>query len=134
MKNFFKNRTWDDYLAMFVIGTIILGLVLFFIGFYWGFKPTYYSGLLNKVNVHNFVSKNKTDFMKLIMDGYNLPTDLNLFSLAGNIDSSFGTLYALVVLSILGFSLIILGVTMIIVVIIVGFIWDIIAKRKMKNN
>ncbi len=140
MKDFFKNRTWDDYLSMGVIAIIILGLALFFIGFYWGFEPldlpteTGIPDNMGKVSVHKFTSGKELDsFIVIRYAELTANQNYNLFSLAGAISSASGTLYAMVIVSILGFSLIMLGVAIVIVVIIVGLIIDIIAKRKAKK-
>ncbi len=133
MKDFFKNRTWDDYLAMVVVVLIVLGAALFFIGFYWGFTPkamvpgfedTTFD-LLGNASVHKVLSN--TTYQSIYGLG-----DYNLFSLAGKIDSSFGTLYAMVVVSLLGFSFMMLGIAIMISVIVIGLVWEAILRKKNK--
>ncbi len=136
MKNFFENKTWDDYLIAGVFVLIIGGLALFFIGFYFGFNPVLPNGgndgaLFNeKLSVHKIVSgKAFAGTMSVI----GLNGDYNLFSLAGAIDPSFGAMYAMVVVSILGFSFMMLGFAIVLTVIIVGFIWEMVMKKKQRK-
>ena len=112
MKNFFENRTWDDYLAMVVIALIIGGLAIFFVGFYWGFEPELVGTLsIGKISVHK-VTAGKIPAN--VMIGLQNDVDYNLFSLAGSIDPSFGMMYVMVIISLVGFSMIMLGIVMII--------------------
>ncbi len=140
MKDFFKNRTWDDYLAMVVIGLIIGGLVIFFIGFYWGFKPlelpagTGLPDQMGKVSVHKFTTgQGLNSFIAARYLELTADQNYNLFSLAGAISSASGTLYAMVIVSLVGFSLIMLGVLVMLIVIIAGFTIDMIARKKAKK-
>lgn len=132
MKNFLKDKTWDDYYLYVTFGIMILGFILFLIGFYYGFEQPGLEGtpLNGKTNVANILKQDNSIYTILI-DGWN--DSWNLFDLAGNIDSSLeGALFAMVVVSILGFSFIMLSLFLMVLVIIIGFTIDIIRRKEKK--
>lgn len=76
MKNFLSSRTWEDWIIYSIIALMIIGGILFVVGFFFSFNniPEGYDDLENLVGKHTF----KTSIMKLIKgtDGVG-----NLFSM-----------------------------------------------------
>lgn len=142
MKDFFKSKTWDDYLTYSVLGLIIGGLAVFFIGFYWGFEmeAVIGSGVIDefsgKYNVRKIISlsKDNPSALALICPELIGEQNLNLFTLAGSISSESNPLFAFVVISLFGFSMIILGIVVMIVSIATVFIIDLVIRNKIKKE
>ncbi len=129
MKNFFKDKNWDDYYLMATLVIIIIGFVLFFIGFFFGFDLTNdILGLPMHTNVRNVIGGN-TPLVETFLGSD--PKDL--FDLMGMVDSSMGPLFGFCVTAIVGFSFIMLSIAMIIVVIVVGLVIELVQKKKNKK-
>ncbi len=125
MKDFFRNRTWDDYFAYAIIGIISIGLILFFVGFFWGFNPIAGSG---KINVSKLTGNAIAQLPYEVISG-SMPDKMSLFDLAGYTNADWGAAYGMIITSILGFSLIMLGLALVIIFLLVGiFIEKILPK------
>ncbi len=129
MKNFFKDKNWDDYYLMATLVIIIIGFVLFFIGFFFGFDiDVAIVGQQLHTNVRNVISGDSKVVEAFIGDN-----PRNLFDLIGMIDSDMAPLYGFAVTAVVGFSFIMLSIAMIVLVIIVGLIIELVQKKKNKK-
>lgn len=135
MINFFKNKTLEDYIIYSIITMFLLGMLMFFIGFFWGFKSPIDLGTeinFSKLNVNSVLHGDWNLY------GGRLSEPQNLFDLMKNIDSSFDALYALTIVSIIGFSIIMFSIFLVIIVVIFAFTKDFIIpffqKRKKVNT
>ncbi len=133
MKEYIKNATWVDWILMSIGACIVIGATLFIIGFFWSFEQSEILGpvgeVLGKTNVSKILKADNPFAGKLDLD------NKNLFTLAGSIDPSLAPLFGLVVTSLVGFSLMMLGLLGIIILLIASLVVDyIIPKIKAKKN
>ncbi len=131
MKEFFKDKTFEDYLLMGLLAIIILGGILFVVGYFWGFSTplgnTIWSG---KTSIKEIV-EGKSNYYNAAY-GSKVNDGINLFSLMGIVDPSWGAAYGMCITAIIGVSLLLLSVAIIIIIMIVGLIVDVIIPKMKK--
>ncbi len=129
MNNFLKNKGWEDYLIYFISSAIILGLLLFLIGFFWQMK-------VPKTGINGILHNDTYSVSQMLSGKHNsiyfptttMPDHLNLFTFMENLKPSmFG--YSMAALAISGFSFIMLGITTIVIVFIASLIIEFIVPR-----
>ena len=102
MNNFFKINSFEDILVYTVMGLILIGLVLFFIGYFWNVDVDL---ALQSINVRKALKN--PDTYPAITTG--LDTH-NLFTMMGSINKEvYGALYSMTALSVSGFAIIMIG-------------------------
>lgn len=133
MKEFFKEKSWDDYLAMGVIFFLILGLILFVVGFYWGFDADPTNPIASiipsteKTSVAQITKGNSTVYSAVYPSIIGDKT--NLFDLVGNMDANWGTAYGMAITAVVGFSFIMLSIALIIFILVAGLVVEIIIPK-----
>lgn len=132
MIDFFKNRSWEDYVVIAVFSIVIIGVLMFAIGFFWGIDVEVVPGFETKTSVYGVLFKENPTLSQAGLD------NSNLFNLVGSIDkriSGFDVLYAMTVVSITGFSIIMFGILTIILLVVGSILYDVyLAKFKDKSE
>lgn len=130
MKDFFKGKRWDDYMAYAIMVIMILGMVMFFVGYYWGVEWDWgFVGISSKVNLHK-VAANVDGCRTLISNTLGITADkMDIFTLMGYMDPSWGAVYAMGIVAIIGFSFIMLGILLVILMLIAGLMIEIVVPK-----
>ncbi len=134
MKNFFKDKILEDYLFISIVVILVLGAILFVVGYYWSFNFT----IVNQTGIGEITYKTNLHKLTTGKDNWASTLDLfnhkqSIFTLMGNIDSNYGSLYGMTITTIIGFALFMLVILMIIIIFVWGLIAEIILPRIKKK-
>lgn len=133
MRKFLENKGWEDYLIWTIIGIIILGLFLFIIGFLWKIPVDSTFSLVSgeKYSINKLLSDDSLSGLIYFNGGEINST--NLFTLMGSLDSGmFG--YSMAALAISGFSFIMLGILLFVILLMIALTFELIIPKIKKRQ
>ncbi|NQX83321.1 MAG: hypothetical protein HRS50_01220 [Mycoplasmataceae bacterium] len=135
MKNYLRKKSLEDYIVWIVGSLFIFGFALFIIGFFWGVEgPVANLNGLGKTSILKFLKIDNINYPLYTIPNGGMIENTNLFTLIKTLNPSIGLIYSMAILSVVGFSFIMLDIIIVIGLIIVTFILEmIIPKIKSKK-
>ncbi len=128
MKNFFKDKTWENYFTYFLFFLLIISVLFLIFGFFWNVETDIYFSDIDSINTKTSVTKIlKEDFpfIELLNENNGEILDTkNLFTLCKTINPEIGILYDMVILAITGFSIMMLLILIVIVIFILAVLFE----------
>lgn len=126
MKEFFKDKTWDDYLLMGILGLIFFSLAILAIGLLFSVK--FNNPTIPGIPIDLF-SQKVSIFQILFGKGAQIVSaaDLdttNLFTLMGDLTPELGAIYTMAALAVSGFALLMTSFALVICLIIGSFVYE----------
>ena len=133
MKEFLKNKSWEDYTIYSLLGLLGLGIVFFVFGYLFSFKVTYELPIFKDpvyFSLKNLMGTSDWEFIYGIEKAKTIDST-NLFTFMGSLVPGM-TGYSMCALSVSGFALIMVAITIMaflfFLLLSIEYIWPMIRK------